>query len=102
MYTNTKRIVRDPSKAAKNLRDHKVSFEFAKDIFFDLYAIEAYDVEHSDAEDRFKILGRIGSKILIVVYVERSAEIRLISARHAIRIERKHYYENEKEQNDRF
>lgn len=100
MYTNsvsTKRLAWDPAKAAKNLRDHKISFEFAKDIFFDPYAMEAYDEAHSDTEDRFKILGRVGSKILLVVYSEGDAEIRMISARPAERAERKRYYENEKE-----
>jgi uncharacterized protein len=96
-----KRIVWDPAKAAKNLRDHKISFEFAKDIFFDPYAIEYYDATHSDAEDRFRILGRVASRIFLVVYSERDTEIRMISARLAERAERKRYYENEKEQSHR-
>ena len=103
MYTNSegRTIAWDPAKAARNLRNHKVSFEFAKNVFFDLYAIEYYDENHSDDEDRFKILGNVDGGILLVVYSERDAEIRIISARLAERVERKTYYENEKELLDR-
>ena len=100
MYTNSKRILWDSDKAAKNLSDHGVSFEFAKDVFFDGFALESYDAEHSATEDRYRILGRIGENILHVVYTETEEWIRLISARPAERMERKRYYENEKEQSD--
>ena len=104
MYTDSdspKRFIWDETKAKKNLRNHGISFDVAKDIFFDPYAIEAYDINHSGTEDRFKVIGMVNGKILVLVYVEREAEIRIISARPAGRAERTHYEENETERNQR-
>ena len=78
-----------------------MSFEFAKDVFFDPFALEAYDADHSVDEDRFRILGWVDTKILLVVYTETEEQIRLISARPAKRAERNRYYEHEKEQSHR-
>lgn len=55
-------------------------------VFYDEHAIEFYDDEHSQWEDRFLLLG-LGSKLrlLIVCHCYRDADgvIRLISARKA-------------------
>ena len=37
----------DAKKAARNLRKHKVSFEEASSVFFDEYALEFFDPDHS-------------------------------------------------------
>ncbi len=50
-----------------------------------------YDVEHSDYEDRWKVIGMV-DEILFVVYTERGDFTRLISARKATATERRRYY----------
>ena len=51
-----------------------------------------FDKDHSDSEDRFIMLGRSASNILVVVYCERhKSNIRLISARKATQKEVKQY-----------
>ena len=50
-----------------------------------------YDFEHSDNEERYIAIGRVG-EILFVVYTERGEKIRLISARLADEDEEAIYY----------
>ena len=47
----------DLSKAAANLKKHQVSFDEAKTVFFDDFAVQFFDEEHSDTEERFIMLG---------------------------------------------
>ena len=47
----------DENKARSNLKKHGVSFEEAETVFYDENAIEFYDDEHSEWEDRFLLLG---------------------------------------------
>jgi uncharacterized DUF497 family protein len=86
----------DPAKAAINQRKHGVSFEEARSSFYDDNARLEHDLDHSDDEDRFILLG-ISSKLRILVvchcYRASDAEIRLISARKATKKERKQYEE---------
>jgi uncharacterized DUF497 family protein len=52
---------------------------------------------HSEAEDRFVLLGNSHKdRLLVVVHTIRGDNIRLISARKASKKERKHYEENAK------
>ena len=85
----------DEAKAESNLKKHGVSFEEAKSVFFDEFALQFYDVSHSQLEeDRFLMLGSSNeSNVLLVCHCERSDGkiIRIISARKASRTERKHY-----------
>lgn len=84
----------DPTKARSNLKKHGVSFEEAKSIFYDEFAIQFYD-ENSLDEDRFILLGPSNqSRILVVVHCERGEsgdELRIISARKATISERRYY-----------
>ena len=68
-----------------------VSFEEAQSVFYDEFARQFYDDEHSDHEERFILLGMsIASNILVVCHCERenAKVIRIISARKATRKER--------------
>ncbi len=47
----------DDRKAAQNVRKHQVSFEEAMSVFLDENAIEYFDPDHSEDEDRFLLLG---------------------------------------------
>jgi uncharacterized DUF497 family protein len=84
----------DPGKARANERKHGVSFEEAQSVFYDDFARQYYDLESSEAEDRFLMLGMSNrSRVLLVCHCERSSGdvIRIISARKATRNERKYY-----------
>jgi uncharacterized protein len=84
----------DPAKAAANLRKHKVSFEVAQSVFYDELAVQFFDEEHSDNEDRFLMLGMSSDgRLLLVCHCEfeRDEVIRIISARKATVTEAKFY-----------
>jgi len=82
----------DDEKAATNLRLHGVSFEWAKGVFNDPFAIERLDDRFAYGEARLIIVGLVGGHILHVVYTEREDRIRLISARRATKNEQDDYY----------
>ena len=88
----------DAAKSAANVRKHGVSFEEAKSVFYDEFAIQFYDSENSELEeDQFLLLGQSSeSRILLVCHCERDSgnTIRIISARKATRKERR-FYEGE-------
>lgn len=88
----------DAAKSAANVRKQGVSFEEAKSVFYDEFAIQFYDSENSELEeDQFLLLGQSSeSRILLVCHCERDSgnTIRIISARKATRKERR-FYEGE-------
>lgn len=85
----------DARKAAENLRRHGVSFEEATTAFADPCAIEHYDVEHSQTEERSVTIGisqRL--RLLFVVHTQRYGDtIRIISARKVNQTEAHEYAE---------
>ena len=82
----------DDEKAHANERKHGVSFDEAKTCFYDVFAIETYDVIHSAGEDRFVIMGRSNrDRIIVTAFTVRDMTIRIISAREAMRHERVEY-----------
>lgn len=86
----------DKRKAKENVRKHGVSFEEASTAFHDPNARLIQDPGHSDDEDRFILLGLSAALHLLVVchcYRKSDSEIRIISARKAIRRERTKYGE---------
>ena len=84
----------DPSKAAGNLRKHRVSFEEAGSVFGDPLALTFADPDHSVGEHRWLTYGMsIQSRLLVVCHAERSGRTRIISARLATKYEQKTYEE---------
>lgn len=87
----------DARKALKNYRKHGVPFEEASTVFSDPDGLDWEDIEHADAERRWKRLGlSIQGRVLLVVYALRRLKngtetIRIISARQASPKERKAY-----------
>ncbi|WP_067515375.1 BrnT family toxin [Endozoicomonas ascidiicola] len=84
----------DKSKDLSNLKKHGISFEEAKSVFYDEYAIQYFDEENSGFEDRFLMVGLSHeSRVLLVCHCERDSgqSIRIISARKATNNERKYY-----------
>lgn len=84
----------DRAKAAANVKKHAVSFEEAQTVFYDEFAVQFFDEEHSTEEDRFLMLG-ISSEanLLLVCHCERAGGniIRIISARKATKQESQFY-----------
>ncbi len=85
----------DEGKAVSNEQDHRVTFERATTVFSDPLSVAFYDVDHSDDEDRYLILGYSASQQLLVVSYKEIDDntIRIISARRATRRERRQYEE---------
>jgi uncharacterized DUF497 family protein len=84
----------DANKNNTNIQKHGVSFEEAKSVFYDDFAIQFYDDKNSKEEDRFLMLGMSGeSRLLLICHCERDSghSIRIISARKATKEESKHY-----------
>lgn len=86
----------DENKNLINQRKHGISFEEAKTVFYDIFAILFDDPDHSEYEDRFLIIGTSLSKgICLVSHCYRGADdtIRIISARKATKREQSVYDE---------
>ena len=86
----------DPRKDRANHRKHGISFEEARTVFTDEYALLIDDPDHSVTEDRFVLLGlSVRLRVLVVVHGYRGRDdvIRIISARRATRPERDRYLE---------
>ena len=84
----------DVEKAASNIKKHGVTFDAAKSVFYDDFAIQFFDEENSESEDRFLMLGYSDeASLLMVCHCERElgAIIRIISASKATKAESKHY-----------
>ncbi len=90
---------RDENKNIINKEKHGVSFEEAKTVFYDEYALLEYDKNNSESEDRFRILGisKMGN-VLLVAHCTRENDtiIRIISSRKATPNEKKGYERSRK------
>ena len=84
----------NPVKAVSNARKHKVTFEAAKSVFYDDFAVQFFDEQNSVGEDRFLLLGMSSdARLLLVCHCEREDGdvIRIISARKATETEAQYY-----------
>jgi len=89
----------DARKDRVNQKKHGVSFKEASSVFYDEYAIQFYDPDHSEDEDRFLMLGMsVKLKVLVVCHCFREGDsvVRLISARKVDRLEEKAYWKQRK------
>jgi uncharacterized DUF497 family protein len=85
----------DAAKAAQNLAKHGVSFEEATTALRDPLSATGLDPDHSFGEERFVTFGVSSrGRLLVVAHTDRDDIIRIISAREAIRAERKIYEED--------
>src|SRR5690349_3986283 len=81
------------AKAQANLQVHGVSFELAKTVFKDPFAVERLDDREDYGEDRYVIIGMAeGHVLLYVAYTEREKRIRIISARRVTQHEQDDYF----------
>jgi uncharacterized DUF497 family protein len=80
------------AKAEANLQAHGVSFDVAKTVFKDPFAIERLDDREDYGEARFVLIGMAeGNVVLFVAFTERENRIRIISARRATQNEEADY-----------
>ena len=89
----------DNRKNKANTKKHGVSFDEARSVFYDEYAIQFFDPEHSESEDRFILLGTsFKLNALVVCHCFRQAEttVRIISARKADKDEAQVYWSKRK------
>ncbi len=85
----------DDKKAKSNLIKHKISFEEASTAFGDDLSITIEDPLHSQNKNRLILIGKsINHKTLVVVHIEQTDLIRIISARKATKKEQKFYEES--------
>src|ERR1035441_2085321 len=82
----------DPAKANANLRDHKVPFLKACEVFKDAKRLESPDPSNDYDKERWNVLGLVDQAVLFVVYTLRGERIRMISARKATRNEQRIYW----------
>ncbi len=86
----------DENKNLINQRKHGISFEEARTVFHDVFAILFDDPDHSGHEERFLIVGMSLSKGICLVshcYRGNDDTIRIISARKATKREQSVYDE---------
>jgi len=84
----------DDRKSRSNDRKHGVRFEEAQTVWADEYAVEFFDPEHSETEERFIRIGHsTRARLLLVAFCERldGQVIRIISSRKATQKEERHY-----------
>ncbi|TXL71121.1 BrnT family toxin [Vineibacter terrae] len=86
----------DDGKAAENEAKHGVTFDMAREVFQDSFAIDIDDRSSAYGEDRFLIIGTVDGRLLTVAYTMRGETIRIISARSAAPYERRMYHEENK------
>ncbi|MCP4107460.1 MAG: BrnT family toxin [Desulfobacteraceae bacterium] len=86
----------DQNKSEANERKHGVTFEEAKTVFNDPFAITIDDPDHSDDEYRYIDIGFSSKyRTLVVWYTERNENIRIIGCRKTTKSERKIYEERD-------
>jgi len=82
----------DQGNLHKNSTKHDVTFREAEEIFFNQPLIVAPDPAHSQAETRFRVLGRTNQgRLLHLNFTPRQDKLRIISARPMNRKERTIY-----------
>ena len=84
----------DDQKAAENYAKHGVSFEMARDVFKDPFALEWLDDRENYGEERYGLIGMAEGRLLFVAYTVRGDAFRIISARGAEPHEGKRYHDD--------
>lgn len=85
----------DDEKDKINIRKHGISFEEARTVFYDEQAIQFFDPDHSEEEDRFILLGlsfKLRTLVVCHYFRESNTVIRLLSARKADKDEEGEYW----------
>ena len=70
----------DEVKERQNFEKHKVDFSTASQAFADPRRVLAVDELHSEFEDRYFCLGKVGDQVLTVRFTKRGNRIRILGA----------------------
>lgn len=86
----------DSEKERINIQKHGITFDQAAYVFADPCALNKYDDEHSEEEDRWLLLGKTLSEVILVVVHTFTGDdgieyVRIISARKATKREQQEY-----------
>jgi len=82
-------------KENANIKKHGISFDEARTIFYDENAVQFFDPDHSDEEDRFILVGvshRLNTLVVCHCFRENEITVRIISARKADKDEENVYW----------
>jgi len=92
----------DEAKNLANQKKHGISFDEAQELLLsDTDALELADADHSDHEQRYKLIGPIVRGIVTVVFTERGEDVtRIISARCATKHEIEMYQRYKEQSHD--
>ena len=85
----------DKRREQANIRKHGITFEEAQTVFRDENAIQYFDPDHSEDEERFILLGlstRVRALVVCHCFRESELVIRIISARRADSSESRSYW----------
>jgi uncharacterized DUF497 family protein len=86
----------DEGNTKRNFKKHGITFDEARTVFNDPFAITVADPHHSDEEERYLDIGlSLEERVLVVWYTERQENIRIIGCRRATPSERKTYEEKQ-------
>ncbi len=86
----------DTNKEKINIQRHGITFEQASYIFADPFALSKLDDEHSEAEDRWILIGTsLNETVIVVAHTFRDNDgteyVRIINARRATKREKQAY-----------
>ncbi len=82
-------------KENANIKKHGISFNEARTTFYDENAVQFFDPDHSDEEDRFILVGvshRLNTLVVCHCFRENEITVRIISARKADKDEENVYW----------
>ena len=87
-----RQIIWDENKNTENKLKHKIGFEDAQYVFADPDRIERLDQSENNTsgEARWQTIGKVG-ELLFVVYAENGEDTRIVTAREALKHERRSY-----------
>lgn len=84
----------DKGNLDKSYEKHGITPNEAEEVFLDKEFLLLKDIEHSQKEERFTLIGKnVQEIVLFVSFTIRAAKARIISARKANVRERRHYEE---------
>lgn len=87
----------DKGNITKNWERHKIAPLECEEVFFNWPLLVKEDIKHSEAENRYYVLGKTNTeRLLFVVFTIRNNKIRVISARDMNRKERRQYEQTQK------
>ena len=90
-YTAFMNFEWDESKSEACFRERGFHFAYAARAFFDPERLVRADTRYGYGEERFELLGKIESRLFVVIYTFRYETMRIISARKANQRENQRY-----------